>query len=1151
MKKNIYLSLLFSISILISYSQDDYYSNHLESESAVPIPLSPEATSLGRYGNLPLNSSTGQMSFNVPLYEISTPAGSWPIFLQYGYNGLLLEGKPSIVGLGWTLPINGAVIRVIRGLPDEDQNGYYSNNGIVKGLIDNFINYGIDTLTINNIRDFKRGVYDSEVDKYNVNVAGLNFSFKIDENDNPIYLSKHSHLVTAITRSQTDSDLIDAFSVIDDQGVKYDFSETEKSIPNMDEELLLNARTAWNLTKITYINGQHIDFTYQPDTFTSYNFSASGTVQYGNTTETIVNAPIFYAPTYGERSIEGTVERKLLTKISFPGGSIDLNIIEIDGRKLYNSIQVKNPTGVINDYQFTYSGNRDALTYVTRNGLDYYRFEYHGVDDIVDVPAFMNDLNDRPLAQDSWKYYNGAGGNNSLISIPNSTYVADKEPNFGMTRLGAMKKIIYPTKGYTLVTYEQNQVRTDNIIGSDYYENLEMESEEWIVRLEGNYGEYGLPQEKVAIRGFTFDYPTVMNLRHSVTINASSSDIHMEIARFDKFTQSYTDCPYGEYYPPPPGFSLPSPVNTEASFYYNYDQSLSDAITQYNSGNPNSHLNPNTPYICPEYFYDHGPLDPVPSTTRSASNLVVLPGKYIFKIWTNFAGTTDAVAEIGVRLQKDWDQPPPTSSNVDLGGIRVASLQDFTSEQEVKPSTIRTFNYNDGDGFSTGKLTVIPLEKEVHTYRHTLLDGTITYREIHIYSSNPYTALNPSHGTPIYYDVVKEFNNQNNGYIQREYYPPIEDNSYNYPKRPVGVDLTKGRVKSEEVFKRKSIGDLELVSKSDHKFQQVRGLYSPNSNADENLNHPWSFKMVKKKDLDINFLQNSYPLNPATQAEIDAIKNLFTSVGYKELDSWFKKTSETKTSLFEGDSIIQKTDYLYNSHQNISSQKTTESNGDILERQLKYPYDIDETIYNSMSLEQNNQIAQPVEVTVLKNNSLLSQRKTEFKPGVFGYFPHVINTSKGNDELEPRIRFYFDADGNIIERQKLTDSTGVNYISTSYIWGYDNKYPIAKVENASRSVVFSNASLSGYLDQLDNYTAIDDSNREVFRLLNENIRGSLPDDVMITTYTYDPLIGVTSITDPRGYTTYYEYDEFNRLKQVKDGDGKILSKNEYHYKNQE
>ncbi len=60
--------------------------------------------------------------------------------------------------------------------------------------------------------------------------------------------------------------------------------------------------------------------------------------------------------------------------------------------------------------------------------------------------------------------------------------------------------------------------------------------------------------------------------------------------------------------------------------------------------------------------------------------------------------------------------------------------------------------------------------------------------------------------------------------------------------------------------------------------------------------------------------------------------------------------------------------------------------------------------------------------------------------------------------------------------------------------------------------------------------------------------GTLP-NAMVSTYTYDPLIGITSMTDPKGYTMYYTYDDLNRLKTIKDQQGNILSENEYHYKN--
>ncbi|WP_317173561.1 RHS repeat domain-containing protein [Hymenobacter montanus] len=56
-----------------------------------------------------------------------------------------------------------------------------------------------------------------------------------------------------------------------------------------------------------------------------------------------------------------------------------------------------------------------------------------------------------------------------------------------------------------------------------------------------------------------------------------------------------------------------------------------------------------------------------------------------------------------------------------------------------------------------------------------------------------------------------------------------------------------------------------------------------------------------------------------------------------------------------------------------------------------------------------------------------------------------------------------------------------------------------------------------------------------------------PVDAQLTTYTYQPLVGVTSQTDPTGRTLFYEYDGLGRLLRTRDEQARILSQQQHHY----
>lgn len=106
----------------------------------------------------------------------------------------------------------------------------------------------------------------------------------------------------------------------------------------------------------------------------------------------------------------------------------------------------------------------------------------------------------------------------------------------------------------------------------------------------------------------------------------------------------------------------------------------------------------------------------------------------------------------------------------------------------------------------------------------------------------------------------------------------------------------------------------------------------------------------------------------------------------------------------------------------------------------------------------------------------------------------------------------------------------------TYIWGYNNLYPIAEVQNASYAEV--QAVLGGAtLTSLNSATVDEATIRTAMVKLRSDNRMK---KTLIASYIHSPLGGMRSKFDFRNISESYELDGFQRLIGVKDDDGNLL-----------
>jgi hypothetical protein len=137
---------------------------------------SPNSTASAKYGDYPVNLYSGLPDISIPLYTVEAGGLKVPIVLSYHASGLKVNELASYVGAGWSLNASGEITRQVVGTPDEGPGGYFGGLVNIAALSpdhsDADATYLWATVTGN--------AHDNRPDIFSYNIPGHNGKFFFD-----------------------------------------------------------------------------------------------------------------------------------------------------------------------------------------------------------------------------------------------------------------------------------------------------------------------------------------------------------------------------------------------------------------------------------------------------------------------------------------------------------------------------------------------------------------------------------------------------------------------------------------------------------------------------------------------------------------------------------------------------------------------------------------------------------------------------------------------------------------------------------------------------------------------------------------------------------------------------------------------------------
>jgi YD repeat-containing protein len=1114
------------------------------------IPPSPNAASLGKYGDQQINMFTGTSSVNIPVYEIKTNGYSLPLSLNYSTSGLRVTEAASWVGLGWSLGGTGVITRVVKGGPDGIRNPIDVRTWPLPVSYTQVNNSGW-----NYIHSQMAGAgFDQEPDIFIVRAGKLNVKFYYDLNKRIQTIPYNNHVKIKFDAAN------DQYTITDEDGSQYFFGGGQSSEITFSSNPSYAAYTSsWFLTKIIASTGAQILFnnTKGAAFITQDQYSESEEVKPGGSiadcaTPTASGRAVQWAtqdflPVF-LNSIETDMEIVYLNRSTTQRGDLpgDFALADV---KVYSKITGK----YVYNYSLNYSyfpqvsticwgnssvplHNHNRTAICARLRLD--EFIEKGIDGNTTgfkVHKFQYSTKPVPsrcsLDQDFWGYYNGAGNTSLLPTVSDPDFQASsfnavsRNANHNVADAGMLQKIIYPTGGESNFLYEPNEINTLN---------------------------YG-PTFQTASASLSGISPALENSTtftisaiQPFTINFTLSDPNI----LDQGLQRKVEIIDGN------GVVRYSAMNFNSSGNGIFVASSPLAVTGFNPGTYTLKISRNYVYSS---FPSLTPVNIVATVKYVATATPVLTSKKIggFRIRKVLDKTEATATDVNVK-EFAYENPYFIA---DIKNDDCVSLYSrwFTKANNTTyqcffesrtTSSVQPIGSIQGSHIAYGKVT-----------RMDGVSGGNGKSEFY-YSTDP--DLGGYSLSPYYKPITSYDHRRGNLLTQIDYdaagnMKRIKANTYENTLKYAGLFSFPFYSKDEPVvgitdaslveYKVISFSDFALPSEWVRIKNSSETIYSgTNYNTiiteytygNGNYAMPTQTKTVNSR-LDAIYQNNKYPLDykPTTTLSNEEIERKFET-DYQALFNSFVACNNGAANATALNACY--TNYQ-SAYDNLVNNRTTSLNNYQTNFQALANATTDPALKGTYGLLWKNKLMETNELRITKNTSVeLSKTVQGYKDFGGNILPEKEDRSYNAAALQTEITFQgYDNKGNILQ------FTGRDNVPNSIVWGYKQMYPVAKVVGATYAEILTALNQTDQnLPYLQNLTGT--ALTTELTKLRDNLKVSKP-LAQVFTYTYAPLIGTLTETDPNAKSIQYEYDNLNRLKNIKDYQGNIVKNFQYNYGN--